>query len=382
MDVWIALHRWFPHGGMQRDALATARALAKADHPVTIVCARWDGPAPEDDGEGDVGAPIRRLVLGARGATNHGRVARFARDLAAAHAAAGAPFLLGFDRLPGLDAYFAADVCYVARIRGSRTPLHRLTPRYRTFARLEASVFGRDARATILSLTRASQRAYTEVYGTPAERFVPIPPGVAPDRFAPPDAAERRAAKRRSLGVSSDEAVLLVVASDFMQKGLDRVLRGIAGLSEEARRRTWLVVAGPGDVDRFREAARGACRTTFLGGTDDVSSLLLAADLLVHPARVENTGTVLVEALAAGLPVLCSGECGYADHVETSGAGVALPAPFDRGAFGRALHELLARDPAPLREAARAYAASTDLTSMHATIVRTVERLARDRRGT
>ncbi|MEM1450542.1 MAG: glycosyltransferase family 4 protein [Planctomycetota bacterium] len=371
MDVWIALHRWFPHGGMQRDALQAARALAEADHEVTIVCARWDGDAPEG---------VAHRELGVRGSTNHGRMARFGRDLAAARGEAGAPFLLGFDKLPGLDAYFAADVCYVARVRGSRTPLHRLTPRYRTFARLEESVFGRDERTTILSLTAASQQTYSDVYGTPAERFVPIPPGVAPDRFPPPDVAERRASTRERLGISSDEAVLLLIGADFMQKGLDRALRGIASLSVEARRRTRLLVAGPGDVDRFRDAARDVCRTTFLGGTDDVPSLLFASDLLVHPARVENTGTVLVEALAAGLPVLCSGECGYAHHVEASGAGVALAAPFDRDAFGRALHELLARDPAPLRAAALEYAAETDLTSMHATIVRTVERLARDRR--
>ena len=77
-------------------------------------------------------------------------------------------------------------------------------------------------------------------------------------------------------------------------------------------------------------------RVRLLGARDDVPDLLLAADLLVHPARNEAAGAVLTEALAAGLPVLCSGNCGFADYVEESG-GLVLPLPFSQRALNKTL---------------------------------------------
>ena len=56
------------------------------------------------------------------------------------------------------------------------------------------------------------------------------------------------------------------------------------------------------------------------------------ADLLIHPAYNENTGTVLLEALVAGLPVLVSAVCGYAHYIAEADAGLG-----DAGfAFGAA----------------------------------------------
>ncbi|TIW07056.1 MAG: glycosyltransferase, partial [Mesorhizobium sp.] len=45
---------------------------------------------------------------------------------------------------------------------------------------------------------------------------------------------------------------------------------------------------------------------------------------MLHPARLENTGTVILEALANGLPVIASAACGYAKYVEASGAGLVV----------------------------------------------------------
>jgi UDP-glucose:(heptosyl)LPS alpha-1,3-glucosyltransferase len=58
---------------------------------------------------------------------------------------------------------------------------------------------------------------------------------------------------------------------------------------------------------------------------------------LLHPAYNENTGTVLLEALVAGLPVICSGACGYAHYIAEAGAGVALAEPFEAEEFLNAI---------------------------------------------
>jgi hypothetical protein len=70
-----------------------------------------------------------------------------------------------------------------------------------------------------------------------------------------------------------------------------------------------------------------------LKGRDDIPRFLLGADLLIHPAYNENTGTVLLEAVVAGLPVLTTAACGYAHYIEEAGAGRVVPLPFDQAGF-------------------------------------------------
>ena len=66
----------------------------------------------------------------------------------------------------------------------------------------------------------------------------------------------------------------------------------------------------------------------FLGFRDDVTNLFAAADVLVHPARLDVTGQVILEALVNGLPWIVTGCCGFAEHVQAAGAGIVLPEPF------------------------------------------------------
>jgi UDP-glucose:(heptosyl)LPS alpha-1,3-glucosyltransferase len=61
-----------------------------------------------------------------------------------------------------------------------------------------------------------------------------------------------------------------------------------------------------------------------LGIRQDIPAIMAAADVLVHPARIETTGTVIIEALANGLPVVTTDTCGFAPFVETADAGVVI----------------------------------------------------------
>ena len=80
-----------------------------------------------------------------------------------------------------------------------------------------------------------------------------------------------------------------------------------------------------------------ASRIDWLGPRDDIPALMAAADLLVHPARQETTGQVILEALALGLPVVTTAVCGFAEHVARADAGVVLPPRFDADRLAAAL---------------------------------------------
>jgi UDP-glucose:(heptosyl)LPS alpha-1,3-glucosyltransferase len=68
------------------------------------------------------------------------------------------------------------------------------------------------------------------------------------------------------------------------------------------------------------------------------------ADLFVHLARTETTGTVILEALINGVPTIASGMCGFASHVTKADAGIVLQEPFLPSDLDDALR--LALDPA------------------------------------
>jgi UDP-glucose:(heptosyl)LPS alpha-1,3-glucosyltransferase len=80
-----------------------------------------------------------------------------------------------------------------------------------------------------------------------------------------------------------------------------------------------------------------AARVSFLGHREDIPDLMAAADLLVHPARHDTTGTVILEAVVNGLPVVTTAACGYARHVAEAGAGVVIAEPFRMKALTAAL---------------------------------------------
>ncbi len=64
---------------------------------------------------------------------------------------------------------------------------------------------------------------------------------------------------------------------------------------------------------------------------------MAASDILVHPARYDTTGTVILEAIANGLATITTATCGYAKHVDQADAGLVIPEPYSQPNFLNAL---------------------------------------------
>ncbi len=125
---------------------------------------------------------------------------------------------------------------------------------------------------------------------------------------------------------------------------MDRSLKALAALPADLKKRTRLFVIGQDDPKLFQmqSATLGlGDNVTFLKGRSDIPRFLLGADLLIHPAYNENTGTVLLEALVAGLPVLVSAVCGYAHYIAEADAGLVLDEPFDQAQLTQYLTGML-----------------------------------------
>ncbi|MDC7983449.1 glycosyltransferase family 4 protein, partial [Rhodoplanes sp. TEM] len=332
--IAFAIVRLFPGGGLQRDCLSLARLVRDRGATVEILAT--------ERAAGDFADDLAVRLLPAPGRTNHGVQAAFADRVAAV--AGGFDAVVGFNKMPGLDLLYCADPSIAARI--ARSPWLALLPRYRAFRALEAGAFAPGRRTRLVLLARPQAEAYRAAWGTEPARISVLPPTVAAARRRPElrrDGTRERL--RASLGLGTETA-WLTIGVQPSTKGLDRTVAALAG-RPEAR----LLVAGLAATDRAARDVIGlarrhgvAERILWLGHREDVPAVMAAADLLVHPARLDTTGTVILEAVVNGLPVIASGVCGYAEHVTAAGAGLVLPEPFAADAFAAAL--ATAADPA------------------------------------
>jgi UDP-glucose:(heptosyl)LPS alpha-1,3-glucosyltransferase len=332
----FAVAKYFEFGGMQRSFMRIARECARRGHEVHAFTTEWRGTRPQD---------LTVHVLNSGGLTNHGMYRRFGLAVQRAVAGAGFDCVVGSTKMAGLDVYYAGDPCYVARVDENRPPLYKLLPRYRALHALEAAVFAANADTEVLLIAHQEREKFVRYYGTEATRFHLLPPGIDRDRLLPNrPTAKARAALRAELGLHSDGFMLLNVGARFKTKGIDRVLRALAALPAGTRARTKLVVVGEDDARPFQRLAHALGigeHLVFTGARQDIAAFYYGADLLVHPAYTENTGTTLIEAMICGLPVLTTANCGFAFHVRNAGAGEVCPLPFAQELLNRLLADML-----------------------------------------
>ncbi|MBR2374638.1 MAG: glycosyltransferase family 4 protein [Lentisphaeria bacterium] len=354
MKIALALFKYFPHGGLQRDFMRITLELLKRGHEVTLFTTSFDGVIPEK---------LQVVFLETKSFTNHGKAAEFEKLFAVA--AAGYDVKFGFNRIGGLDFYFAADNCIMSEALTVYPEWFlKLSPRHRSILRQEKNVLAPESATRILYIAEKQKKDYQKFYGTPEERFFYLPPGLNEACFRGKDAEIRRNRKRQEYNIGDDEILLILVGSFFEGKGADRLLRAVAALEGELQKKCRIAIIG----NMPRKKCLKLCRSLDIdsgnlimpGASGEVPDWLLAADLMVHPARKEATGTVIVEALAAGLPVIASSECGFANFAAESG-GCALKLPFDQQELNRKLREFLQPEKlAELKESAVLYGSKAD----------------------
>lgn len=357
MKFAFCLFKYFPYGGLQRDFLRIAEQCLQRGHSVHVYTMAWEGEIPEN---------LQVTLLPVRGIWNHRRCLAFSKQLSAVLATEHYDLVIGFNKMPGLDVYYAADPCYAAKVQ--TRPFYRMTGRYRTYIQLEKSVFAPETATKILLLAEREQTQFSRSYQTPAQRFQLLAPGINRDFSPPPHVESIRATTRLQLNIPADQHFILMIGSGFKTKGVDRALRALAALPNKLQTTTHLIIVGQGNPKPYLKLAKQlgiSDRVQFLGGRDDVAPFLWSADLLLHPAYTENTGGVLLEALVAGLPVLTTDICGYAKHIRSAHAGTVLPLPFQQNKLNQELANCLNTTVHTIwQRNALNYAAKTDLYSL------------------
>lgn len=177
-----------------------------------------------------------------------------------------------------------------------------------------------------------------------------VPNGVDASKFV---CADRSAAKR-ALGLDERRPVVGVVGRITEQKGQEDFVEAALQLAIERTEPQFVMVGFAEDAAlqqrlRQRIAVFGLSdRIRFLGNRDDMAEVYGALDIVVAPSRWEGFGMMLVEAMAAGRPIVAA-RAGAIPEIVRDGTSGVLVEPRDPAALGAAIARLL-DDPARREE--------------------------------
>jgi len=330
--------RFDPVGGMQNHTAELTRALDRRGVVQTVVTTR-PPTAPYFQRLGDharvirLGLPVRRF-----------------RQLYGPQAAIVAPILAA--RADVIHVHLGEDLA-VLPVGAAAARLHRLPLVLTVHTSLRHTLAVGDLRSAVLKalggpIERWGENSAEAVLvitprlrrlllsdGVEENRVHLIPPGVNPSLFEGPfedpfsDVGKPR---------------VLFVGRLAPQKGV-RALVAAAALIENPSAQVLLVGDGPERRALEREARRigAGDRVRFLGffSHDRLPAAMAHADVLVLPSVYEELGTVLLEAMYAGLPIVASKTGGIPDVVEDGVSGLLVP-PGDPEALARAIDRVLA----------------------------------------
>jgi UDP-glucose:(heptosyl)LPS alpha-1,3-glucosyltransferase len=341
------MHRRLAGGGTEADLRRMACGLAARGHELHVFAAERLVSLP--------GVRVRRVPVV--------RAGRLVRLLTFALAAPRKVRREAWDVVVGFGRTTRQDV---VRVGGGthRTYLGRMEaaglrgrgrgPYHRAVLWLERRQFDARGHRRVLAVSRLVRDEVTRDYGVPPERITVVYNGVDLVRFDPAARASLGPRLRRGLDLPEGVRVCAAIGTGFVRKGFDLLLR----LWREAPPPGTVLVIVGGDerIGRYRrevEAPELAGRVFVIGPCDDVETVLAAADVVCVPSRQEAFGNVVLEACAAGVPVVTSRRTGAAELLEGALGSLVVEDPEDLTALRTAIDRALGPEGPALARAGR-----------------------------
>lgn len=259
-----------------------------------------------------------------------------------------------FDLIHTHDRIFMADVYtmhgiphrwWVREVRRKRMSLFD-----RALARVEDRLVSEGGCRRFLAVSELIRKIFLGEYPIDPARVTVVHPGIDTSPYAKLDRERCRWEIRGRFGIGPDEPLILFVSMNFAIKGLDHLLRGLGRLrAGSPEKRFRLLVIGRGDEKAYGRLARElglGDAVVFAGAVtrEKLPEFYLAGDLYAMLSRFDTFGMVVLEAMAAGLPVLISGRVGARDIVREGENGFVVENPADPEAIAERIETMLHGD--------------------------------------
>ncbi len=207
--------------------------------------------------------------------------------------------------------------------------LKKKTPKHLAILFLEWLVYSRQLFRGLVVCSRSEKEEIIRYYRTDPGRIIVLYNGVDLPVLSPTEAEKLRRKSRNELGYGNEDRICLFVGYDLKRKGLPAAIRALHLLPREFK---LLVVGGEdsrGEILKLTKSLGLESRVRYSGQHRDLSPFYAAADLFVLPTRYEPFGTVILEAMIWGLPVVTSRIAGAAELITAGREGFLLDNPED-----------------------------------------------------
>lgn len=314
VPVRLALvrQRFNPFGGAERFIDRATSALERESIEVTMIARAWHG-------EGE----RRAMLVDPFYAGRLWRDASFARGVRQLLGRERFDLVQSHERIPGCDLYRAGDGVHrqwLDHRDRSATLMERigirLNPYHWYTCAVERAMFEHPALRAVICNSNMVAAEIRRHFSVSEDKLHVIYNGVDLEHFHPRHRAALRADAREELGCAPGDTVFAFVGSGFARKGLDSAIDALAACGRGDFR---LLVAGSdrsaGNFEERADRAGVAGQVRFLGGREDVRPVYAASDCFILPTRYDPFPNAALEALAMGLPVIVSDQCGAAELV-------------------------------------------------------------------
>jgi glycosyltransferase involved in cell wall biosynthesis len=226
----------------------------------------------------------------------------------------------------GTDGVLAARLCGIRRLIHAEDGFGPDEVRGQKLRRVLARRVLLQAASRVVCPSHTLVRIARRDWSVPRKKLLYLPNGVDTTRFAPPDPGAAEAARRR-LGIAPDETVVGSVGQLRGEKNPERLLRVCAAVMPGRRFR--VLIVGDGALrERLTVLARDlglAERVVFAGVVDDPAECYRAMDVFALSSDTEQMPLAVLEAMAAGLPVVSTDVGDVAAMLSAENRGCIVP---------------------------------------------------------
>ena len=337
LKIAFIRYKYDPFGGAERFTQNVMNSLAAKGLEIHLFARRWAGKAGPGVVVHRVGGPTWPFLLA---------YASFVFLVGKAVRRGGYDLVQSNERTLCQDVYRAGDGVHARWLELRRSEMGllrrlsiRLNPSHLFRLWLEKRMFEDPRLKAVVVNSEMVRREILSLFRISNERIRTIYNGVDLQRFHPENRRTFGRDLRAANGISENTPVVLFVGSGFDRKGLRFAMEGLARTSGNAR--LWVVGKGRSEPYRNLAAELGISgRTTFFGPSEHVMPFYAAADTFILPTLYDPFPTVVLEAMASGLPVITTAQCGASEIIRQGREGFVLPRANQTDLMAEYLEEL------------------------------------------
>ncbi|MDD7983422.1 glycosyltransferase family 4 protein [Lentisphaera marina] len=219
-----------------------------------------------------------------------------------------------------------------------------ISPKHIMAAKIERDIFT-DKNVKFIAISEMVKSHMKEFYHIDDSQIELVYNGVDVERFQPSSDLEKKAAKKQ-LSLDEDKIIFSLVAHNFKLKGLREIISVVEHLHKK-KDNFLVVVAGKGKKKAYEALIKSKGLESyflFLGAVDNPELVYQASDVYLQPTWYDPCSLVVLEAMAAGVPVISTSFNGASEMIDSGENGYVITRPDSLDEFEFAMERLFDTD--------------------------------------